>query len=324
MYEWHHLIQQTINLIDASIAARDDESLTLRRLAFSLCYSEFHMTRKFHEITGLTLRGYLTARRLAYALLDVRDTRRSLLDIALDYGFSSHEAFTRAFRAQYGLTPSEYRRRPRPLVLRTKINPGDRYALGLEEIGMIRSDKSISIYFTTIPAHCYLHVRNNHSNGYWDFWMKQAERPGQDCETICGLLDSLPGKLDDLGDREISSGAGHVMAYINDPAADAFPCWPVPRAECYGARFAPDWAGPVPEQMTLTHIPEAEYLVFEHGPFDYDQENRSVEFQIDAAQEAFDWSRTDYEFDPSDGRVMYFYHDPLRCWREMIPVRRKR
>lgn len=29
------------------------------------------------------------------------------------------------------------------------------------------------------------------SNGYWDFWQKQSHIPGQDCETICGLFDSI-------------------------------------------------------------------------------------------------------------------------------------
>ena len=57
----------------------------------------------------------------AFALKEVRDTDRSILAIALDHGFSSHEAFTRAFKAAYGLTPSAFRARPRPVVLRTKL-----------------------------------------------------------------------------------------------------------------------------------------------------------------------------------------------------------
>lgn len=53
----------------------------------------------------MQLRDYLRRRRLAFALREVRDSERSLLDIALDYGFSSHEAFTRAFKDAYGVTP---------------------------------------------------------------------------------------------------------------------------------------------------------------------------------------------------------------------------
>ena len=100
--------------------------------------------------------------------------RKSLLDIAFDYGFSSHEAFTRAFKGTYGITPSEYRKKPTPVVLRTKINSFDRYFLGFGEIGMIKSTDDVKIYFVTIPAHKFLHIKNYESNGYWDFWQKQS------------------------------------------------------------------------------------------------------------------------------------------------------
>ena len=63
----------------------------------------------FRRVSGMQLRDYLRGRRLAFALRDVRDTEDSLLTIALRYGFSSHEAFTRAFKDAYGVAPSRYR-----------------------------------------------------------------------------------------------------------------------------------------------------------------------------------------------------------------------
>ena len=117
MYEWQKQIQQIVNEIDGSLAARRDEELTLRDLARKLGYSEFHMTRKFREITGMGFRDYLQGRKLAFALKEVRDSEKSMLDIALDYGFSSNEAFTRAFKRSYGVTPSQYRKSPRPLAI---------------------------------------------------------------------------------------------------------------------------------------------------------------------------------------------------------------
>jgi len=193
----------------------------------------------------------------------------------------------------------------------------------MEEIGMMKSSGKINVYFTTIPAHKLLYIRNNVSNGYWDFWQHHANIPGQDCHTICGLIDSIPGKLDDMGTGDISSGAGQIMAYEAAPDGGKFDCYPVPRWECYGCRLPADYTGPVPEQMLLRDVPEGEYIVFEHGPFDYEQENRSVEFAIDKAWDEFDWNATDYEFDPTDGRMYYFYHDPERYWKEIWPVRRK-
>ena len=70
--------------------------------------------------------GLSALQKMAFALKEVRDSDRDMIEIACDYGFSSHEAFTRAFKTMYGIAPSVYRKHPSPVVLRTKINPFDR------------------------------------------------------------------------------------------------------------------------------------------------------------------------------------------------------
>ena len=321
MYEWQKQIQMIVDEIDSCIKNYEDEALTLRCLSRRLGYSEFYTTRKFREISGMQLRDYLRHRKLAFALKEVRDSDKSLLHIAFDYGFSSHEAFTRAFKAAYGITPSEYRKNPLPVVLRTKINPFDRYLLGLGEIGMMKSDEDVKIYFVTIPAHKFMHIKNYESNGYWDFWQKQSLIPGQDRETICGLLDSIKGKLDDDGGSEPNSGSGQIMAYINDP--DGRLCdWGYPRTECHGVRLPADYDGEVPPQLMMIDVPEAEYIVFEHGPFDYEQENRSVEEKIEKAMADFDFSGTGYCYDTQPGRILYFYFNPEQYFKYIRPVKK--
>ena len=321
MYEWQQQIQIIVDEIDNSIKQYHDEALTLRFLARKLGYSEFYATRKFKEISGMQFRDYLRHRKLAFALKEVRDSETPLLDIAFNYGFSSHEAFTRAFKATYGVTPSAYRKQPKPVVLRTKINLFDRYFFGLGEIGMIASKQDIKIYFVTIPAHKFLHIENYESNGYWDFWEKQSKVPGQDCETVCGLLDSIKGKLDDDGGSEANGGSGQLMAYISDPKGRLCD-WGFLRTECYGVRLPADYKGEVPPQMMLTDVPEAEYLVFEHGPFDYEHQSVSVEEQTEKAMATFDFAGTGYCYDTTPGRVIYFYHDPERFWKYVRPVRK--
>ena len=321
MYEWQKQIQIFVDEIDKCIKNYNDEALTLSFLSRSLGYSEFYTTRKFKEISGMQFRDYLRLRKLAFALKEVRDSDKSFLDIALDYGFSSNEAFTRAFKRTYGMTPSEYRKKPKPVVLRTKINPFDRYLLGLGEIGMMKSTDDIKIYFVTIPAHKFLHIKNYESNGYWDFWQKQNLIPGQDYETICGLLDSIKGKLDDEGGSEPNCGSGQIMAYINDPEGRLCD-WGIPRTECHGVRLPYDYKGEIPPQMLFIDVPEAEYVVFEHGPFDSEQENRSVEEKIEAAMAAFDYSGTGYSFDATPGRITYFYFNPEQYFKYIRPVKR--
>ena len=321
MYEWQKQIQIIVDEIDKCIKNYNDETLTLRFLSRRLGYSEFYTTRKFKEISGMQFRDYLRHRKLAFALKEIRDSEKSLLYIAFDYGFSSHEAFTRAFKRTYGITPSEYRKNSKPVVLRTKINPFDRYFLGLGEIGMMKSTDDIKIYFVTIPKHKFLHIKNYESNGYWDFWEKQSLIPGQDCETICGLLDSIKGKLDDDGGSECNSGSGQIMAYMNDPNGRLCD-WGIPRAECYGVRLPFDYKGEIPPQMLMIDVPGAEYIVFEHGAFNYEQENRSIEEKIEEAMSNFDFSDTDYSYDTSPGRMIYLYHDPERFFKYIRPVRK--
>ena len=119
MYEWYRLIQIVVDEIDTRIKRHDDDSLTLRSLSKKLGYSEFHTTRRFKEISGMLLGNYVRLRKLAFALIEIRDTNTRFLDIAVKYGFGSHEAFTRAFKTAYGITPKEYRKNPLPVTLRT-------------------------------------------------------------------------------------------------------------------------------------------------------------------------------------------------------------
>lgn len=320
MYEWHKQIQLIVDEIDECIKNHHDETVTLDYLSQRLGYSQFYTTRKFKEISGMKLRDYLRQRKLAFALKQVRDSEKRLLDIAFDVGFSSNEAFSRAFKSTYGITPSAYRKQPLALVLRTKITAFDRYFLGLGEIGMIKSTNEVKMYFVTIPAHKFLHIQNYESNGYWDFWEKQSHIPQQDCETICGLLESIKGKLDDSG-NELNSGNGQLMAYINDPNGRLCD-WGFPRIECYGVRLPINYKGDVPTQMQLIDIPEAEYLVFEHGPYDYEQENRSVEERIEKAMATFDFTESDYAYDTTKGRIIYFSFIPNQVFKYIRPVRK--
>ena len=321
MKTWYKSIQIIIGEIDQCIKSRGDEAVTLRRLAARLGYSEYYVSRKFREISGMQLREYLHYRRLAFALRALRDTEDGILDIALEYGFSSHEAFTRAFKKAYGMTPSAYRKAPAPVVLRTVLRPFDCYLLGIGGTGMAKSTENIKIYFVTIPAHRFLHIRNYESIGYWDFWQKQSAVPGQDCETICGLLDSIRGKLDDVGGDQPDSGSGQLMAFINAPTGRIC-SWGIPLAEAYGVRLPADYAGEIPSQMQIMDVPEGEYIVFEHGPFDFETENAAVEAKIEQAMKDFDYAASGYVLDTAPGRVFYFYHDCRHFWKYVRPVKK--
>lgn len=319
MNEWQRDIQAVIAELDKCIRAKNDEKIALSIMAERFGYSEYYFSKKFREVSGMRFRDYLRYRRLSFAAKALRDGSGGILDIAMDFGFSSHEAFTRAFKSAYGITPSAYRKNPTPLVLRTIIKPFDCYLLESGGFGMKETNCDVKTYFVTIPAHKFLHIRNYESIGYWDFWQRQSEIPGQDCDTICGLLDSIKGKLDDVGGAEHDSASGQIMAFLNDPAGRIC-SWGIPLAECYGVRLAADYAGEVPNGMILMDVPEGEYIVFEHGPFDFETENSSVEEKIERAMKSFDYAAAGYTLDTTPGRIFYFYHDCTRFWKYIRPV----
>lgn len=83
---------------------------TLAEMSNYVGYSPFYCSTKFHENVGITFKQYISKRKLSLASADVKTTQMRFLDIAIKYGFSSQEAFTRAFVDAYGCTPYQYRK----------------------------------------------------------------------------------------------------------------------------------------------------------------------------------------------------------------------
>lgn len=71
--------------------------------------SRFHMSRAFAAATGRSITRYVRERRLSVAARCLANGAPDILSVALDAGYGSHEAFTRAFREQFGLTPEAVR-----------------------------------------------------------------------------------------------------------------------------------------------------------------------------------------------------------------------
>ena len=88
--------------------------LSLQALANESGYSRVHFVRMFKTATGYSPHNYLLNLKLERARELLKNPSKSLIDIALDCGFSSHSHMSRLFHRTLGLTPSAYRRSLRP------------------------------------------------------------------------------------------------------------------------------------------------------------------------------------------------------------------
>ena len=86
-----------------------DQPITLSSIAEACGISRSHLANAFGTATGLSVMKYLRARRLSEAARTLADGAPDILAVALNAGYGSHEAFTRAFRDQFGRTPESVR-----------------------------------------------------------------------------------------------------------------------------------------------------------------------------------------------------------------------
>lgn len=91
----------------------------VRQTGFSLA----HIRDVFRKYTGKPLSRYVKERRIANAAQELLDTERTILDIALHYGFSGRTVFSRAFRRYTDYTPSEFRA-DAPVLARVRLCAG--------------------------------------------------------------------------------------------------------------------------------------------------------------------------------------------------------
>ena len=100
---------------------RDEISMEelVRQTGFSLA----HIRDVFRKCTGKPLSRYVKERRIANAAQELLDTDRTVLDIAVQYGFSGRTVFSRAFRRYTGYTPAQFRAEA-PVLARVRLCAG--------------------------------------------------------------------------------------------------------------------------------------------------------------------------------------------------------
>lgn len=280
MSEWDMNVERIVDLAERSLQGE----LTLETVSRRLGYSRWYCTRQFSRVVGMSLRSYLRLRRLSEAAAALRDGRRGILDVAVEYGFSSQEAFSRAFKDTWGVSPGAWRTDPRPLALLAR-----RHAAAPNRIGGTMGTElrtgEIEVSIQAVPARRFVGIRADGATDYMDFWGK-AERAGWDCGRVERLLSSLTANAQIGGWYDHAGRNGYL----------------------YGVEVPPDYVGPVPEGMALVDIPAAEYVVFRHPPYDFDSQDGAVWRAIKRSVASYDPAAAGYAWDTSI--PMWQRHDP--------------
>lgn len=112
--------QQRLNTALSYIETHLEDRLELESIAAVACCSQFHFMRVFEVVSGIGVGDYIRRRRLSQAALALSSGREKVIDVALRYGYDTPEAFAKAFKRLFGITPSEA---TKPGVLLTTFPP---------------------------------------------------------------------------------------------------------------------------------------------------------------------------------------------------------
>jgi AraC-like DNA-binding protein len=136
-------IQIMIDWIEANLKSKS----LLEELSNYMGYSPYYCSFKFHQVTGISIRRYILLRRLYLSTEDLANNKK-IIDIALDYGYSSQEAYSRAFKNVFGINPREHQvnRFPVQSIVKLTINKdGEWFKMNISrgiEVEKLHHDRS--------------------------------------------------------------------------------------------------------------------------------------------------------------------------------------
>lgn len=102
-----NVINDIVNWLESQL--QRNEGIKIDTIANKSGYSKWHLQRIFKQLKGCTLGEYVRKRRLLEAARLLREDKFSILDIALQYGFSSQATFTRILKKHFNTTPAKFR-----------------------------------------------------------------------------------------------------------------------------------------------------------------------------------------------------------------------
>ena len=175
---------QRINKVVAYINNHLDETLDLKTLANEVALSDFHFHRIFKALKGEAIGGYITRLRLEATARLLRYTALTIEEIAFNIGYETPASLSKAFKKQYGISPTEYRTNKDTYIMKKEIiNPN----LALKAPKIVTLEPKNLIYVALTGAYGSL----DYGKAYEQLWavIKAQKLFTKGIESICISYD---------------------------------------------------------------------------------------------------------------------------------------
>ena len=175
---------QRINKVVAYINNHLDETLDLKTLANEAALSDFHFHRIFKALKGEAIGGYITRLRLEATARLLRYTALTIEEIAFNIGYETTASLSKAFKKQYGISPTEYRTNKDTYIMKKEIINPD---LALKAPKIVTLEPKNLIYVALTGAYGSL----DYGKAYEQLWavIKAQKLFTKGIESICISYD---------------------------------------------------------------------------------------------------------------------------------------
>lgn len=175
---------QRINKVVAYINNHLDETLDLKTLANEAALSDFHFHRIFKALKGEAIGGYITRLRLEATARLLLYTALTIEEIAFNIGYETPASLSKAFKKQYGISPTEYRTNKDTYIMKKEIINPD---LALKTPKIVTLEPKNLIYVALTGAYGSL----DYGKAYEQLWavIKAQKLFTKGIESICISYD---------------------------------------------------------------------------------------------------------------------------------------
>ncbi|MET7422679.1 AraC family transcriptional regulator [Dactylosporangium sp. NPDC005555] len=233
----------TLNRLVDHVERHLTDELDIGGLAAAAGTTEYHLRRMFSSLAGMPLSEYVRRRRMTVAAADVVRGTEDLLSIAVRHGYTSTEAFGRAFRAVHGAGPGEVRRDGGPLRTQPQVrfrltvegsSPMDTRIVERPAFRLIGHAARVPLIHHGVNPHIQRHI---------------AALPPQEHARLKSLSNADPGGLLQVSDDvDPDAAEGSELTYL------------------HGVAVTQDT--PAPEDLDTVEVPAGRWAVFHTaGPF---------------------------------------------------------